>query len=58
MCDSYFIFSQKYGAYLDNKSLDKYGFFEKVTFCDRKCYRCSYCEDVAKKLFRFRVSAQ
>jgi collagenase-like PrtC family protease len=58
MCDSFYCFNQIYGAYLDNKSLDKYGFFEKVTSCDKDCYRCSYCENLAKKLFRFRFFTQ
>lgn len=58
MCDSFFVFNQKYGAYLDNKSLDRYNFFEKVTSCNRDCHRCSYCEELAKKLFRFKVFTQ
>ena len=58
MCDSFFVFNQKYGAYLDNKSLDEYGFFEKVTSCNKDCYRCNYCEELAKKLFMFRGFTQ
>ncbi len=58
MCDSFAVFNSQYGAYLDNKSLDEYGFFEKVISCDRDCYRCSYCEELAKKLFRFKVFTQ
>jgi len=43
------------GAYLDNKSLEKYNFFEKVTSCDRNCNKCTYCAEVAKDLIRLRV---
>lgn len=46
-------FSLRYGTYLDNKSLDKYGFFEKVTSCDRNCTKCDYCEKLVKDLLRF-----
>jgi collagenase-like PrtC family protease len=48
-------FGLEYGAYLDNKSLDKYKFFEKVTSCDRNCSDCSYCQELARKLIRFEV---
>lgn len=37
-------------AYLDNKSLDKYGFFKKITSCDKHCVGCNYCEELASKL--------
>lgn len=48
-------FGLEYGAYLHNKSLEKYNFFEKVTSCDRNCNKCSYCAEVAKDLIRLRV---
>jgi collagenase-like PrtC family protease len=53
--DSLHVFNREYGAYIDNKSLGEYGFFEKVSSCDKDCSRCNYCESLAKKLFRFRV---
>ena len=39
-------------AYLDNKSLDKFNFFEKITSCYYNCdkNKCSYCEMLLKKL--------
>lgn len=43
------------GAYLDNESLDKYKFFEKVTTCDKNCIQCSYCENLASELVEFGV---
>jgi collagenase-like PrtC family protease len=43
-------FALKYATYLDNKTLDKYGFFEKVTSCSHNCNRCSYCEFLAGRL--------
>ena len=54
LCDSLHVFNRDYGAYLDNKSLDQFGFFEKLSSCDKNCSRCNYCESLAKKLFRFR----
>jgi len=50
MCSSLLSFSLKYGTYLDNKSLDKYKFFEKVTSCDQNCSQCGYCQRLARKL--------
>lgn len=43
-------FAIKYATYLDNKSLGKYGFFEKVTSCGQNCTQCNYCEQLASKL--------
>ena len=50
VCSSLGAFGMKYATYLDNKNLGKYKFFEKVTSCDRDCYRCSYCEELAGKV--------
>lgn len=58
LCDSLHVFNRDYGVYLDNKSLDEYGFFEKVTSCDKNCGECNYCESLAKKLLRFRDFSQ
>jgi collagenase-like PrtC family protease len=54
MCDSFAVFNSQYGVYLDNKSLDKYGFFEKVTSCNKECHKCNYCDELSRKLFEFR----
>ena len=48
-------FSLEYGAHLNNKSLEKYNFFERITSCNNNCYECSYCEKVARELIRLRV---
>lgn len=48
-------FSLTYGAYLDNKSLEKYKFFEKVTTCDHRCGQCGYCEELAEQLIELGV---
>jgi collagenase-like PrtC family protease len=48
-------FGLDFGAYLDNKSLSRYGFFEKVTSCGQNCAECSYCAELAKKLIRLGV---
>jgi len=48
-------FGLEYGAYLENKSLEKYHFFERVTSRDRNCNKYTYCAEVAKDLIRLRV---
>jgi hypothetical protein len=45
----------EYGANLDNKSLTRYGFFDKVTACDYDCQNCNYCPELASKLIRLQV---
>jgi collagenase-like PrtC family protease len=42
--------SLKYGTYLDNKSLDRYDFFSRITSCNHNCNQCSYCEDIINEL--------
>ena len=49
------LFSLQEFAHLDNKSLGKYKFFEKVTSCDRNCSQCGYCEELAQKLIKLGV---
>ena len=44
-----------HGAYLDNKSLGRNRFFDKVTSCDMDCRRCGYCEDLAARLLEFNM---
>jgi len=48
-------FSLKHGAYIDNKFLDKCGFFEMVTSCDNRCDKCDYCQDLADLLITLGV---
>jgi len=48
-------FTIEYGAYLENKSLDRCGFFEKITTCGYLCEECTYCRDIARDLIRLRV---
>lgn len=43
-------FSQRYGAYLDNKKLEEFNFSEKVTSCGINCRQCDYCAELAKRL--------
>ncbi len=44
-----------HSPYVNNKSLDKYNFFEKVTTCGNKCSQCNYCNELAKKLITFGI---
>ncbi|SPD74145.1 Protease [uncultured Desulfobacterium sp.] len=55
LCASLKKFSLLHAAYLDNKSLDRYRFFETVTSCHRNCGRCNYCNELAKNLVKFGV---
>ena len=50
LCASIGRFSLNYGAYLYNKALEEYKFFEKVNSCGHRCSQCSYCEDIANEL--------
>ena len=47
-------FGLEYGAHLDNKSLEKYNFFEEVTSDDEDT-KSRYYQELAKKLIRLRV---
>ena len=45
-------FAMKYGSYLDNKTLGRRGFFEKITSCGQNCSLCDYCKELAGELIR------
>jgi collagenase-like PrtC family protease len=49
------LFSVGYGAYLDNKELDKKKFFEVVTKCHTHCSDCTYCQDIIEQNLKFKV---
>jgi collagenase-like PrtC family protease len=51
-------YGMMYGAYLDNESLGKYNFFEKVTSCNRNCRHCSYCDELSAKLIKLGITTQ
>ena len=55
VCSNLNSYGLETGAYLDNKSLSRYGFFEKVTSCGQNCADCSYCAEIAKKLIRLGI---
>ena len=55
LCASLKKFALLYAAYLDNKSLERYKFFETITSCHRNCSQCSYCEELVKNVVKFRV---
>ncbi len=42
-------------AYVDNKGLDRYKLFEKVTSCNYQCSNCTYCHNLAEKLVQFNI---
>ena len=45
-------FSMSQGAYLNNKALDQWKFFETVTACGNRCGQCSYCEELVQRLLK------
>lgn len=55
MAGSLNLFAVGYGGHLDNKSLDNYDFFERVTSCDKKCIQCDYCEELSGELIKLGV---
>jgi collagenase-like PrtC family protease len=55
MCSSINKYGLDFGAHLDNKSLSENGFFEKITSCDRDCFNCSFCDNLASKLIKLKV---
>ena len=52
MAGNLYSLAMTYLINLDNKSLDKYNFFEKTTTCNEDCDSCGYCQALAKKLVR------
>lgn len=40
------------GPKIENKDLD--GFMEKVLNCDKNCYECNYCQEMAEKVIRYK----
>jgi len=43
-------FSMSQGAYLNNKALEAFKFFDTVTACGYECGRCNYCEQLAQQM--------
>ncbi len=39
--------------YIDTSNFDE-NFFEKVTSCDKNCFKCGYCDEVAKKIIEMK----
>jgi collagenase-like PrtC family protease len=48
-------FGIEFGAHLDNKSLGKHDFFQKVTCADEDFVKEDFFRDLSKELIRFRV---
>ncbi len=46
----------KFGAHINNKELEKEKFFDKVLSCNKNCFKCKRCEELAKKLIKFNHS--
>jgi collagenase-like PrtC family protease len=50
MAGNLYSLGMSYFIHLDNKSLDKIGFFEKAVSCGQECSDCSYCDEIIVKL--------
>ena len=53
LCASLNTYTMTKGVYLDNKKIDSYGFFDKVTTCGNNCEACDYCNQLAGKLVTY-----
>ncbi len=52
MAGNFYSLGMSYLIHLDNKSLDRCGFFEKVTSCGQECFECDYCSELVGKLMK------
>jgi collagenase-like PrtC family protease len=46
-------YSMVNGICLNNRLLEQYGFFEKVTSCGKDCNKCNYCDALASELVEY-----
>ena len=53
LCSSSGFYSVEFGARIDNKALDTSGFFKRLSTCNRKCYDCTYCDELVEKYVRY-----
>lgn len=53
ICSSIGFYGVEKGACIDNKALDDTGFFERLSACDRECWKCSYCSTLAESLVSY-----
>lgn len=53
LCSSIGYFGIEFRAHIDNKALDRTGFFKRTSTCNRQCHRCTYCADLADELLGY-----
>lgn len=53
LCSSLGFYNVEHSAYVDNKQLGESGYFDRLSTCDRRCYQCHYCEELAKRYVRY-----
>ncbi len=58
MAGNLYSLGMSYLIHLDNQSLEKYKFFEKVTSCEMDCTPCVYCEELVMNLAKRGVFTQ
>jgi hypothetical protein len=46
-------FSMINGVYVNNKILEEYRFFEKITSCGQNCTQCHYCDELASQIIEY-----
>lgn len=53
MCSSVGFYSVDKGAYVDNKALGASSYFKRLSTCNRKCYDCTYCDELVRRFVRY-----
>lgn len=53
LCSSIGFYNVEKSACVDNKALGASGYFKRLSTCNRKCYDCAYCSELAEKYLRY-----
>ncbi len=53
LCSSIGFYGVETSAFVDNKALGQSGYFKRLSTCNRACYDCDYCTELAKKYLRY-----
>ncbi len=43
------VYQTSFFSKIDNKKIDRFGFFNKLADCDKDCNNCNYCEQLVKE---------
>lgn len=53
LCSSVGFYGVEFSAYIDNKALDGTSYFRRLSTCNRRCYDCTYCDDLVRQHVRY-----